>query len=104
MGNVQSKAYLADQGYTNLTLFDYAELVLDSSNKDSAVNNYSDEDTYFKYAYYDNTVEGEDYSYMLVCMESDSKFYTMNFGCYTKNFNDDTKAMYLEWAKTIRVD
>ena len=41
---------------------------------------------------------------MLVCMEGENKFYTMNFACLTKNFTDKTKEQYLEWAKTIRVE
>lgn len=102
-GNGESKSTLADYGHTNLTLHRYTELVLASVNKKATINTY-DEDVTFKYAYYEANVEGTEFAYMLVTMEGDSKFYSMNFGCLKKNFNDDTKEKYMEWAKTIKVD
>jgi len=103
MGNGESKSVFIEYGY-DLDLTDYANLVLETGKKDADVENYSDSEIEFKYAYYESTVEGTDYSYMLVCMESQSKFYAMNFGCLSKNFNDKTKDQYFEWAKTIKVN
>lgn len=104
MGNGENKQIFVDQGYGELTLEEYAYLVLNFANKDVEVKEYSDNDTSFKYAYYESTVEGKVYSYMLVCMEGQSKFYTMNFGCLKKNFTDEVRDQYFGWAKTIRVD
>lgn len=103
MGNGESKSTLSGYGYNNLSLNDYIGLVLSASKKEAEVKSYSDDDTNFLYAYYQSTVEGKDYSYMLICMQGKDKFYAMNLGCFTKNFNDKTKDTYMEWAKTIRV-
>lgn len=104
MGANESKSLLASNGYRNLTLEQYAELVIYIYKKNVKINTYQDDETEFVYAYYDSTVSGVSYSYMMVCMEGDDSFYTMNFACFTKNFDDSTKELYMKWAKTIRVE
>ena len=48
MGNGESKQIFVDQGYGELTLEEYAYLVLNFANKDVEVKEYSDNDTSFK--------------------------------------------------------
>ena len=38
-----------------------------------------------KYAYYESVVEEQTFGYMLITMEGENHFYTMNFGCYKKD-------------------
>jgi hypothetical protein len=104
VGLGESKSLLSSNGYYNIDTEMYARLVLANNSKNAKVLSYEDEDTSFNYAYYESTVSGVSYSYMMVCMEGKSKFYTMNFACFTKNYNDKTKDLFMKWAKTIRVE
>lgn len=102
MGNGEGKSLLSDYGVASLE--DYIKLVLQTSKKTVDYKKYVNEDkTIFYYAYYTSEVEDVSYSYMLVTMEGSTKYYTMNFGCYTSTFDDDIKEMYMDWAKTIEV-
>ena len=41
---------------------------------------------------------------MVITMEGISKFYAISFACLSTTFDDDVKAMYIKWAKTIKVE
>lgn len=102
MGNPEDKALVVAYGAD--TLDEYIELVLQVSNKsDSEILHYEDDDTEFYYAYYENSVSGQDFGYMLICMEGEDNYYTLNFGCRLNKF-EGNKEQFLAWGKTIVVE
>lgn len=57
----------------------------------------------YYYAYYNATVEDMDFGYMLVAMEGETHYYTMNFGCLEDDL-ESSKDQFFTWAKTITVE
>jgi len=101
MGMRESKSSL--NAYSINTLQEYADAVMTNGGHDGETTNQSDADgTTYIYAYYTATVEDIEYGYMLVCMESSTYFYSMNFGCLEKDL-EDSKTQYHKWADTIIV-
>lgn len=102
MGMRESKT-LANQ-YGIYSLQDYIDAVLTNGGKSGTDTQSSDKDgATYMYAYYTNTAEGEEYGYMLVCMESSTYFYSMNFGCLEEDL-EDSKEQYHKWADSIKVE
>lgn len=101
MGLRESKTQLAS--YNVDTLTEYIDAVLSNAGKNSTVETYDEDGITFMYAYYEATVEDQEFGYMLICMEGTGHFYTMNFGCL-KDKLDGYKDQYLDWAKTIIVE
>lgn len=102
MGMRESKS-LAN-AYDIYSLQDYATAVLTNGGKtDVSTYNSNETGATYIYAYYTSTVDGNDYGYMLVCMESSTYFYSMNFGCLEENL-EDSKTIYHNWADTIIVE
>lgn len=101
MGMRESKSTLSPYGITNLD--EYILAVLENGGHPEESTFASDETgATYRYAYYTSTVEGIEYGYMLVCMESDTYFYSMNFGCLEPHL-ESNKTQYHEWADTIVV-
>jgi hypothetical protein len=102
MGNGTSKtdSYIVDEGITDLD--GYTEQVLYLYKVE--FKTYSDEDTLFNYAFYVSDTDDGEYTYMSITMEGESKYYAMALRCKSSIFTDDVKVMYMEWAKTIRVE
>lgn len=85
------------------TLEGYIEAVLANNNKTSDdVLESEHEGERYLYAYYTSNVGDEEYGYMLVVMEGENYFYTLNFGCKGKDL-EKNKVQYIEWANTISV-
>lgn len=84
------------------SLDDYIEAVLDYSDSNTQEVFESDNGDYL-YAYYTATVDGDDFGYMLICMESDQYYYVMNFASFESDF-EDSKDQFFEWAETIEVE
>lgn len=102
-GMRESKASLATVNV--YTLDDYIETVLSVNGKGSVtpeVKRDEDDNILYYYAYYHNSVEDMNFGYMMIAMEDDSNFYTMNFGCLEEEF-DDNKDQFFEWASSIEV-
>lgn len=101
MGDREAKSDFVDTTITNLT--EYAEAVLEFGGYTDATVNQSEEGYEYVYAYYSATVDGTEFGYMLICMESDNYYYIMNLGCLYEDL-DDSKEQYIEWANTIVVE
>lgn len=100
-GMREAKSELSGYGISNLS--QYIQAVLTNNNKTGTIYDDTFDDITFKYAYYNATVDGTEYGYMLIVMEGSNHFYSMNFGCLAKDL-DNNKDIYLEWAKTITVE
>ena len=104
MGLRESSTELAAYGIT--TLEDYVNAVLaNNGHSSSTVETITDDDdnVLYHYAYYTATVEDMEYGYMLITMQGESHFYTMNFGCLESNL-DDSKDQFFTWAESITVE
>jgi hypothetical protein len=102
-GSRDTKEFLESMNYNLASLDEYIELIL-QLNKETADVAYEGEGAdRFGYAYYSATISGADYSYMLICKESETAFSSMNFACKAKDF-EENKAQYMEWAKKITVE
>lgn len=101
MGSGENKSDAIAAGISDLKV--YTERVIKNNKKDSTVEEFSEGDVRYFFAYYTSTVGSESFGYMLVCMEGATKYYSMNFGCREKNL-EDNKAQYQTWAKTIKVE
>ena len=100
IGLRESKSSLFAYGID--TLAEYTQAVISNAGHDSEVLTFNEGEITFMYAYYEATVEDQDFGYMLICMEGADYFYTMNFGCLEKNL-DGNKDQYIDWVKTIIV-
>ncbi len=101
MGQRESKADLLNVQVLMLTQYIYA--VLANGNKKADVEEYNEDGVKFYYAYYTSEVDGRNYGYMLLVMEGENHFYSMNFGCLESNL-EKNKTKYINWAKTITVE
>jgi len=101
IGLRESKSSLFSYGID--TLAEYTQAVIDNAGHDSEVLTFDEGGITFMYAYYEATVEDQDFGYMLICMEGASYFYTMNFGCLEKNL-ERNKDQYMDWIQTIIVE
>lgn len=81
----------------------YTDAVLSNGGHPDSETYESEGDTTYIYAYYTAQVDDREYGYMLVCMESDTYYYLMNFGCVSSHL-DENKDQYIDWADTIQVD
>ncbi|AUD63806.1 hypothetical protein BK010_09465 [Tenericutes bacterium MO-XQ] len=100
----ESSSELIGYGIGNLE--DYIDAVLSNNNHESStVETMTDDDNnvLYYYAYYTATVEDMEFAYMLVTMQGESHYYTMNFGCLESNL-DDSKDQFFTWAESITVD
>ena len=97
----ESKDTLASVGIT--TLDQYISAVLKNGNKTAEVFDKTEGDLNYKYAYYEASVNDQDFGYMLLVLESDGYFYSMNFGCVSSKL-DKYKDQFFDWAKTIKVE
>lgn len=100
MGLRESKSDAVSVGIS--TLADYMDLVLYNGGEENATV-FESENGEYLYAYYSATVDGEEFGYMLICMEGANYYYLMNFGCYNDELNDN-KDQYIAWANTIVVE
>jgi len=83
----------------------YIEAVLTNNNhSDVSYDSVKDDEdnVLYYYAYYYATVEDMDFGYMMVVMEGEDHFYTMNFGCLEDDL-EDSKEQFFKWAETITV-
>jgi hypothetical protein len=101
MANREAKTELLPYGITSIDA--YIQAVLTNAGKSVSVKSVNEDDVSYKYAYYTSTVGDQSFGYMLVVMEGENHFYTMNFGCLETNF-DDSKDLYTKWTKTITVE
>jgi hypothetical protein len=101
MANREAKSGLRTYGIT--TLDTYVEAVLNNANKNVTIKSFNEDGLSYKYAYYTSTVNEQTFGYMLIAMEGEDHFYTMNFGCLEDDF-DDNKDLYTKWTKTITVE
>ncbi|QVK17557.1 hypothetical protein KHQ81_11960 [Mycoplasmatota bacterium] len=101
MANRESKTELSRFGIK--TLESYIKAVLKNSNKTATIETYDKDDLDYKYAYYTSTVGDQTFGYMIVVMEGEDHYYTLNFACLEKKL-DDNKDLYIKWAKTITVE
>ncbi len=85
------------------TLEDYINAVLTNGGFSSEIFTYNEDDVHYMYAYYSKTIDEVDYGYMLIVMEGENHFYSMNFGCLDSKL-DSYKDQYSDWAKTIIVE
>jgi hypothetical protein len=93
-------------GYGIHDLEDYIDAVLTNNGHGNAtieVINDEDENVSYYYAYYTATVEDMDFGYMLIVMQGDAHYYTMNFGCLESKL-DDSKDQFFTWAESITVE
>ncbi|MGD9909666.1 MAG: hypothetical protein AB7U79_03575 [Candidatus Izemoplasmatales bacterium] len=100
MGLRESKSDAVSVGIN--TLAEYMDLVLYNGGEENSTVYESDNGEYL-YAYYTAQVDGEEFGYMLVCMQGANYYYLMNFGCYSDEL-DDNKDQYIAWANTIIVE
>ncbi|HBT59883.1 MAG TPA: hypothetical protein DEA45_03555 [Acholeplasmataceae bacterium] len=98
MSNRESKESLSYIGVSSLS--QYTTQVLASAGKTAEVH--TSEDGY-RYAYYESVVNDQSFGYMLLTFEGEDHFYTMNFGCLSKNL-EKNKSLYFQWAKTIVIE
>jgi hypothetical protein len=101
MGMRESKSEL--EIYNINTLRKYIDAVINNGNVNAEVETFNEDGVEYLYAYYTATVSEIEYGYMLIVMEGQSHYYSMNFGCLQKNL-DDYKDTYFTWAKTIIVE
>jgi hypothetical protein len=102
MGNRESKTELLTYGINSLE--SYITAVLNGAGKTGfEVLTYEEDDVLFLYAYYTSKVDTQDYGYMILVMEGQNHFYTMNFGCFESKL-EGNKSLYLKWAATITVE
>jgi len=102
MGSRESKALATSYGIASLQ--DYATAIMENGGHAGESTFDSDETgATYVYAYYTATVDTIEYGYMLVCMESATYYYSMNFGCLESNL-EASKTQYHTWADTIVVD
>jgi hypothetical protein len=101
MASRESKTELSTYGIT--TLDSYIQAVLDNANKTTTVQTYDEDDIFYKYAYYTSIVNDQTFGYMLLVMEGENHFYTMNFGSLEKNL-EGNKDLYFKWAQSITVE
>lgn len=59
--------------------------------------------TPFLYVEYQQSVEGEDFSYYSVFLENDSKFFVIDFTTYTKSYKKN-KNNFVKWSHSIQVE
>lgn len=85
------------------TLEDYINAVLTRNELSSEIFTFNEGDVHYMYAYYTKTIDEVDYGYMLIVMEGENHFYSMNFGCLDSKL-DNYKDQYSDWAKTIIVE
>ena len=93
-------------GYGIYDLEDYIDAVLNNNgHRDSTVESVLDDEdnVLYYYAYYTATVEDMEFGYMLIAMQGDSHYYTMNFGCLESKL-DSSKDKFMDWAETIVID
>lgn len=85
------------------SLHAYTELVLSNAQRDGlTIQEYKDDQQTFEYVCYTAEAEGKTYKYMTVSKEGKDKYYTLNFWCFEKNF-EDSKDQFIEWAKSAKV-
>jgi hypothetical protein len=99
--NREDKYMFDNMGIDDLD--DYIEAVIGLNGKQSKISKSKAENgEEFYYAEYSSTVDGDDFSYLLVAFEGDDHYYAINFGCKSKNY-DSLKDQYMKWTKTISV-
>lgn len=100
--NREEKNLFSGTGIYNLKT--YTNAVLELNNKKSEIKEWvTSEGQTFYSAKYTSVVDGDSFSYYLVTLEGESHYYTINFGCRTKDFSK-FENQYIEWAKTIIVE
>lgn len=86
------------------SLHAYTELVLSNADRSGlTIQEYKDDNQIFEYVCYTAEIDGKTYGYMTISKEGNSKYYTLNFWCFEKNF-DSSKDQFIEWAKSAKVD
>lgn len=100
--NREDKSLFIGTGINNLK--GYINAVLKLNNKSSTIKEgvTSEGQKYF-YAKYTSEVDGDSFSYYLVTLEGDNHYYTINFGCRSKDYSK-LENQYEDWAKTIIVE
>jgi hypothetical protein len=102
MANRESKTVLKTHGVN--TLQQYVDLVLSNAGKVAATQEAETSDkTPYIFAYYNSSVNGQNFGYMLMVFEGERYFYTMNFGCLAHHL-ETYKDQYIKWASTIKVE
>ncbi len=107
VANKESKSLYQSAGYYSMSNKDYAKLVLSVNKKTaSAVEEYYEEleseTIEYAYAYYTSTVFGQEYKYMLICMQNNTYYYAMNLYTTTDKFDSKIEE-FKGYARTIRV-
>ncbi len=97
----ETKTDLSTYGIADLS--SYIEAVLSNASKTATVETFEEGDLLYKYAYYTSTVGDQTFGYMLIVMEGENHFYSMNFGCLEDKL-EDNKDLYFKWSKTITVE
>lgn len=100
--NREEKSLFVGTGIYNLR--GYIDAVLKLNNKYSTIKEgVTSEGQKYYYAKYTSKVDGDSFSYYLVTLEGNNHYYTINFGCRTKDYNK-LESQYEDWAKTIIVE
>ncbi|WP_026399815.1 hypothetical protein [Acholeplasma equifetale] len=99
MGNREDKSLFSSM----MTLERYTTLVLGQAEKTTDIEKYLDDNIEYYYAYYEATVDGRTFGYMLVTLESETHFYLINFACL-KSKLEGNKDLYHSWARSIKVE
>lgn len=101
MGMRETKDSLSP--YSIRTLSEYMSAVLENGGVTAEIFTKDDGDVPYMYAYYSRTIGEMDFGYMLIVMEGENHFYTMNFGCLDEKL-DDNKDQYFNWVRTITIE
>lgn len=102
---ISKQSNLNGMSYSQLTLKQYFQLVMTTNNFESYIYEektiYGDDLLYCYIKTRDANAE-LDYGYMMMVMESDSFFYTMNLSCDHEQL-DTNKALFERYGKSISV-
>ena len=90
----------AKELFDDINLEEYGELVLEANGKTGMQRNQGEGFIWFDYT---DTPDGQEIYYLAVCCESDDAFWIVNFATPASN-RDKYKGIFLDWARSIKID
>lgn len=84
------------EGFSDYTLNEYCQLVIDNGQKAATIQT-EDGLTYFVF---DNSANGNDYSYFCTVYKATDAFWLVQFACLKEDY-DKFADKFKEWAKTV---
>lgn len=90
----------ADELFRDITLEEYADLVLEANNRTGIKANQENGFIWFEYT---DIPEGQETYYLTVCCRSEDAFWIVNFATPATN-QGQYKETFLNWAKSIKFD